>query len=46
VAGPLEWFAPFALAKTLELTDKPETITATDGGEHPLAVEVAISKNL
>lgn len=40
-----QWFAHFVLKKTVELTDKPETVIAIDRGERNLAVAVAISKN-
>jgi IS605 OrfB family transposase len=40
-----KWYAHFVLKKTVELTDKPETIIAVDRGEHNLAVAVALSKS-
>ncbi len=39
-----EWYAHFILTKTVEFTDKPETVIAIDRGEVNLAVAVAISK--
>ncbi|MBS7611886.1 hypothetical protein KEJ27_06735 [Candidatus Bathyarchaeota archaeon] len=40
-----EWYAHFVLKKTVEFTDKPETVVAIDRGERNLAVAVAISKD-
>ena len=40
-----EWYAHFALKKTVELPDGFETVVAIDRGERNLAVAVAISKN-
>jgi putative transposase len=40
-----EWYAHFALKKTLELPDKPETVIGVDRGEHNLAVAIAMSKD-
>jgi len=35
----------FVLKKAVEVPDEPETVMAIDGGEHNLAVAVAISKS-
>jgi len=40
-----EWYAHFALKRTVEVPDEPETVIAIDRGEANLAVAVAISKN-
>ncbi len=40
-----EWYAHFVLKKTVEFTDKPETVIAIDRGKVNLAVAVAISKS-
>jgi IS605 OrfB family transposase len=39
------WYAHFALTKTVELIDEPETVVAIDRGERNLAVAVAILKS-
>jgi len=40
-----QWYAHFALKKTVEVPDEPETVIGIDRGEHNLAVAVAISKS-
>jgi len=40
-----EWCVHFVLKKAVEVPDEPETVMAIDGGEHNLAVAVAISKS-